>query len=130
MTGDPDRPPARVALATTDYLTASYAAFGAMAAIHARPAVDWSVQQLAQEVAMSPSRFAARFAESLGDSPMAYVTKLRMNVACKMLATSQTKIEQVASDVGYDSAAAFNRAFKSHLGLAPGAWRAQRHGLH
>lgn len=98
----------------------------AMAAIHARPDNDWSVQHMAQEVAMSPSRFAARFAETLGDSPMSYVTKLRMNVACKLLATSQAKIEQVASDVGYDSAAAFNRAFKSHLGVAPGAWRTQR----
>lgn len=97
----------------------------AMAAIHARPAVDWSVQRMAQEVSMSPSRFAARFSESLGDSPMAYVTKLRMNVACKILATSQVRIEQIATDVGYESAAAFNRAFKSHLGLPPGSWRAQ-----
>jgi len=97
----------------------------AMAAIHARPAVDWSVQRMAQEVSMSPSRFAARFTESLGDSPMAYVTKLRMNVACKILTTSQMRIEQIAIDVGYESAAAFNRAFKSHLGLPPGLWRAR-----
>lgn len=72
---------------------------------------------------MSPSRFAARFSESLGDSPMSYVAKLRMNVACKILATSQIRIEQIAIDVGYESAAAFNRAFKNHVGLAPGVWR-------
>lgn len=47
-----------------------------------------------------------------------------MNVACRLLTTSQTGIDQIATDVGYESAAAFNRAFKNHLGLAPGAWRA------
>lgn len=97
----------------------------AMTAIHAQPGIGWSVQRLAQEVAMSPSRFAARFADALGDSPMAYLTKLRMNVACRMLATSQVNIEQIASDVGYESAAAFNRAFRGYLGLPPGAWRAK-----
>lgn len=97
----------------------------AMAAIHSRPGSHWSVQRLASEVAMSPSRFAARFSDSLGDSPMAYLAKLRMNVACKMLRTSLLGIDQIASEVGYESAAAFNRAFKSHLGLPPGTWRAQ-----
>lgn len=96
----------------------------AMAAIHAQPGSDWSVPRLAREVAMSPSRFAARFSDSLGDSPMAYVAKLRMNVACRLLTTSHSGIDQIATDVGYESAAAFNRAFKNHLGLAPGAWRA------
>jgi AraC-like DNA-binding protein len=95
----------------------------AMTAIHAQPGVGWTVQRLAREVAMSPSRFAARFADALGDSPMAYLAKLRMNVACRMLATSQANIEQIASDVGYESAAAFNRAFRNYLGLPPGAWR-------
>lgn len=97
----------------------------AMAAIHSQPGSDWSVPRLAREVAMSPSRFAARFSDTLGDSPMAYVAKLRMNVACRLLTTSQTGIDQIATDVGYESAAAFNRAFKNHLGLAPGAWRTQ-----
>jgi AraC-like DNA-binding protein len=97
----------------------------AMTAMHARPANDWSVPILAKEVAMSPSRFAARFSESLGDSPMAYLTKLRMNAACKILTSSQLKVEQIASEVGYESSAAFSRAFKNYLGLAPGAWRTQ-----
>lgn len=95
----------------------------AMAAIHAHPGASWSVAVLAKMVAMSPSRFAARFTESLGESPMAYVTKLRMNVACRLLSSSQSGIEKIATDVGYDSAAAFNRAFKNHLGVPPGAWR-------
>jgi AraC-like DNA-binding protein len=95
----------------------------ALAAIHEHPGKDWSVQQLARIVAMSPSRFAARFAESLGDSPMAYVTKWRMNVACRQLVTSRQGIDQIAASVGYESQAAFNRAFKKHVGLPPAAWR-------
>jgi transcriptional regulator GlxA family with amidase domain len=63
--------------------------------------------------------------EALGDSPMAYLTKLRMSIACKMLATSQVTVEQIATDVGYESAAAFNRTFRTYLGLPPGAWRAK-----
>lgn len=97
----------------------------AIAAIHASPGEDWSVQRLARAVSMSPSRFAARFSESLGDSPMAYVARWRMNVACRKLATSRLAIEQIAADVGYDSHAAFNRAFKKLVGLPPAAWRAR-----
>ncbi len=95
----------------------------AIKAIHQRPGEDWSVPRLANEVAMSPSRFAARFSLALGDSPMAYVAKWRMNVACRKLSTSAVSIEQVAEDVAYESVAAFNRAFKKHFGLPPIAWR-------
>jgi len=56
---------------------------------------------------------------------MAYVAKWRMNVACRQLATSQRRIEQIASHVDYESLAAFNRAFKKHVGLSPAAWRSQ-----
>lgn len=97
----------------------------ALAAIHASPGEDWSVQRLASAVAMSPSRFAARFTESLGDSPMAYVATWRMNVACRRLAASGLSIDQIATEVGYESGAAFNRAFKKLVGLPPAAWRAQ-----
>lgn len=98
----------------------------AIQAIHSNPAESWSVQQLASEVSMSPSRFAARFSESLGESPMAYVTKWRMNVACRKLIASRIGVDQVAADVGYESVAAFNRAFKKHVGLPPAAWRAHQ----
>jgi len=97
----------------------------AIAAIHARPGEDWSVQRLAHHVSMSPSRFAARFSEALGDSTMAYVAKWRMNVACRNLASARDGIEQIAAEVGYESLAAFSRAFKKHVGLSPAAWRAQ-----
>ncbi len=96
----------------------------AIKAIHLNPADDWSVQRLAGKVAMSPSRFAARFTESLGESPMVYVAKWRMNVACRKLSASRIGVDQVAADVGYESVAAFNRAFKKHVGLPPAAWRA------
>jgi len=95
----------------------------AVAAIHARPGDNWSVTRLAQSVAMSPSRFAARFTATLGDSPMVYVAQWRMNVACRLLAGTRQSIGQIATAVGYESQAAFNRAFKKHVGVAPVAWR-------
>lgn len=97
----------------------------AIAAIHAAPGEAWTVQRLAEQVAVSPSRFAARFAEATGESPMAYVAKWRMSVACRRLSRSRQAIEQIASEVGYESVAAFNRAFRKHLGLPPAAWRAR-----
>jgi len=95
----------------------------AIAAIHSNPGEPWSVQRLARDVAMSPSRFAARFAETLGDSPMAYVSKWRMNVACRQLSTTQQRVDKIAIDVGYESPAAFSRVFKKRMGVSPAAWR-------
>jgi AraC-like DNA-binding protein len=98
----------------------------AIKAIHLNPAADWSISRLADQVAMSPSRFAARFSQSLGESPMLYVAKWRMNLACRKLSASRIGVEQVASEVGYESVAAFNRAFKKHLGVPPAAWRSRQ----
>jgi len=95
----------------------------AVAAIHAQPGANWSVTRLAQGVAMSPSRFAARFAATLGNSPMVYVAQWRMNVACRLLAGTRQGVDQIAAAVGYESPAAFNRAFKKHVGVPPAAWR-------
>lgn len=99
----------------------------ALAMIHSRPGADWSVDRLAQGIAMSASRFAARFSAALGDSPMAYVTKWRMNVAGRLLKGSRKGIASIAAEVGYENVAAFNRAFKRHVGLPPAAWRSERH---
>ncbi|TAN69197.1 MAG: AraC family transcriptional regulator [Methylobacter sp.] len=99
----------------------------AIAMIHSRPGDSWTVKRLAQGVAMSPSRFAARFSAALGDSPMAYVTKWRMNVAGRLLDETQQGIGEIASDVGYDNVAAFARGFKRHLGVPPGAWRSRQY---
>lgn len=97
----------------------------AIAAIHASPGDNWSVVRLADTVSMSPSRFAARFSESVGDSTMAYLAKWRMNVACRYLTSSRAGMEKIAADVGYESVAAFIRAFKKHVGLPPASWRAR-----
>ena len=97
----------------------------ALAAVHAEPGHAWSVERLARQVSMSPSRFAARFAACVGESPMAYVAKWRMNVACRKLESSHEGIDRIAGEVGYESVAAFNRAFKKHVGLPPAAWRAR-----
>jgi AraC-like DNA-binding protein len=97
----------------------------ALSLIHSRPGDDWSVKRLAQGVAMSPSRFAARFTATLGDSPIAYVTKWRMNIAGRLLDESQRGIEEIATEVGYENVAAFSRAFKRHLGVSPTVWRSR-----
>ena len=97
----------------------------AIAAVHSHPNEAWSVQRLADDVALSPSRFAARFSASVGDSPMAYISKWRMNLASRTLVNSRQSIDQIAANAGYESLAAFSRAFKKHMGLSPAAWRAQ-----
>ncbi len=98
----------------------------AIAEMHSHPGADWSVKKLAEHVAMSPSRFAARFSESLGSSPMTYLTKWRMNIACQMLTTTKQRLDRIASDVGYENTTAFSRAFKKHIGLSPSEWRTSR----
>ena len=91
--------------------------------IHMQPGDKWSVERLAQAVTISPSRFAARFSAAIGDSPIAYITKWRMNVASRLLKDTQQGIGQIAANVGYENLAAFNRAFKKHTGMPPAAWR-------
>lgn len=97
----------------------------AISLIHSQPSESWSVKRLAEGVSMSPSRFAARFTGALGDSPIAYVAKWRMNIAGRLLDESQKGIEEIATEVGYENVAAFTRAFKRHLGMPPTAWRSR-----
>lgn len=94
--------------------------------IHAAPADPWSVERLADRVALSPSRFAARFREATGESVMAYVARWRATVACRLLADSELPLAEIAARAGYESLPAFSRAFKAQLGTPPGAWRAAR----
>ena len=98
----------------------------AITMIHSRPGDDWSVKRLAQVVAMSPSRFAARFTSAIGDSPMAYVTKWRMNVAGRLLDETRQGVGEIAANIGYENVAAFSRTFKRHLGIPPAAWRSRQ----
>ena len=76
--------------------------------------------------ASSRSSLAKRFAELVGQPPMQYLTQWRMQVAANLLTQSGAKVAAIGGEVGYDSEAAFSRAFKKATGLAPGAWRAAR----
>lgn len=95
----------------------------AIALVHRSPEHEWSVATLAATVAMSRSAFAARFTELVGETPMHYVARWRMSVALTLLADEKAPLAELASRLGYASEAAFSRAFKRHLGVAPGAAR-------
>ncbi|HET9959800.1 MAG TPA: AraC family transcriptional regulator [Polyangiaceae bacterium] len=95
----------------------------ALAWVHREPARDWTVQELAQRVAMSRSAFAARFTRMVGEPPLHYVTRWRMQKAASLLREGRSTIAQIAESVGYESEAAFSKAFKRAVGSAPGAYR-------
>jgi len=98
----------------------------ALGLIHAEPARDWSLEELARTVGASRSTLAERFAQLVGQPPMQYLTCWRMQVAASLLARGDAGVATVAERVGYDSEAAFSRAFKKHAGASPGAWRRAR----
>lgn len=95
----------------------------ALSLIHAAPATAWTVERLAKEVAMSRSAFAACFSELMGEGPFQYLTRWRMQTALKLMENPQQSLTQVAEQVGYESSAAFHRAFKRYFGTNPGAYR-------
>lgn len=94
--------------------------------IHAEPARDWSVEELAREAAASRSLFASRFTDLLGCPPMQYLARWRLQIAARMLTENAGSIAEVAAEVGYESEAAFNRAFKRHMGAPPATWLGRR----
>lgn len=95
----------------------------ALALLHGRPREGWTVSKLAREVGLSRSLFAERFSQFMQDTPMHYLTRWRMQLARLRLERHDTSIAEVAAEVGYDSEAAFNRAFKKFMGVPPGLWR-------
>jgi AraC-like DNA-binding protein len=97
----------------------------AITLIHREPARDWSVASLAHEVAMSRSAFAARFTELTGEPPMHYVARWRMYTALTWLSEENAGLGELALRLGYQSEAAFSRAFKRVIGVSPGAARRQ-----
>jgi AraC-like DNA-binding protein len=96
---------------------------GALALMHARPDHPWTLETLAHNVGLSRSVFADRFAHFVQDTPMQYLTRWRIQLATRLLERKGVGVAQVAAEVGYESEAAFNRAFKKHVGVPPGAWR-------
>lgn len=91
----------------------------ALSAVHAQPGSPWSVALLANAAGMSRSAFAAHFTETVGEAPMAYVTRWRMLLACERLAVKGATISRVATSLGYASDSAFGAAFKRTLGTSP-----------
>ncbi len=86
----------------------------------------WTAADLAREVGLSRSAFAERFTRVMGAPPMHYLGTRRLEAAARRLQDSGDAIARIAFEVGYESEAAFNRAFKRHFGLPPAAWRRQR----
>jgi len=97
----------------------------ALGLLHARPAHAWTAEALALEVGMSRSAFAERFTSLVGQPPMQYLTVWRMHVAAQQLREGRTALAQIGFASGYESEAAFSRAFKRQFGMSPGAWRKQ-----
>jgi AraC-like DNA-binding protein len=95
----------------------------ALALIHGQPAEDWTLDRLARESGLSRSAFAERFVHFVDDSPMRYLGRWRMQLAARALERPGSSIAKVAAEVGYQSEAAFNRAFKKFVGAPPGEWR-------
>ena len=98
----------------------------ALSALHARPAHPWTLDELAKESGLSRSALAERFAQVVGVPPMQYLAQWRIQIAASMISTGAMALGAVAAEVGYESEAAFNRAFKRMVGVAPGAWRRAR----
>lgn len=93
----------------------------ALALIHRNPERAWTVASLATEVAMSRSAFAARFTQLVGEPAMRYIARWRMHVAQTWLEEKDAGLGELASRLGYQSEAAFSRAFKRIVGVPPAA---------
>ena len=94
-----------------------------LALLHEQPAYPWTVDELARKVGLSRSALGQRFSALIGTPPMQYLTRWRTSLAAAQLRESNVSIIRVATEVGYESEAAFNRAFKREFGLPPAAWR-------
>jgi AraC-like DNA-binding protein len=95
----------------------------ALALMHSTPAHAWTVDDLAGRVGLSRSALAERFTTLIGQPPMQYLTRWRLQLAADLLRGSGRAIAAIAAEVGYDSEAAFSRAFKREIGAAPVVWR-------
>ncbi len=100
----------------------------ALAMLHTKPAHTWTADELAKAVDMSRSAFAERFAVFVGMPPMRYLSHWRLQLAAVRLRESPRAIAQVAYEVGYESEAAFSRAFKRAFSVTPGKWRRYESG--
>ena len=97
----------------------------ALALLHRKPAHPWTIAGLASEVGVSRSVLAERFRRFLSETPIAYLTRWRLQLGAQLLKTTNSSVLQIAAEVGYESEASFNRAFKRKFGLPPARFRTQ-----
>jgi AraC-like DNA-binding protein len=95
----------------------------ALSLMHAQPARPWTLEELAAECGASRSGLVSRFTQLMGYPPIQYLTRWRMQLAARRLGERGAKIAAVAQEVGYESEAAFSRAFKKFSGRSPSEWR-------
>jgi AraC family transcriptional regulator, alkane utilization regulator len=95
----------------------------AMQVVHREPARRWTVEDMAREAGASRTVLAERFNALIGQPPIEYVTSWRMQLAADRIRSGSDSLAAIAADVGYESEAAFNRAFKRVTGVTPGRWR-------
>ena len=101
----------------------------ALNVLHKQPARAWTIDQLAKEAGLSRSALAERFATYVGVPPMQYLQKWRLQLAASSLLEGTANIATIATKVGYESEAAFSRAFKKTVGMPPAEWRNSRIAL-
>ena len=100
----------------------------AISSMHDDPAHGWTIQKLAERAGMSRSTFALKFKETVGASPMEYLTRWRMLLAGDRLANSSDPISAIARSLDYDSESAFSTAFRRVMGCSPREYRGRRKG--
>jgi AraC family transcriptional regulator, alkane utilization regulator len=98
----------------------------ALGLIHQQPDHPWVVAELAERVSMSRTGFAVRFTQMVGVAPLDYVRKWRMQKASDLLRQGEDNLDEIARQVGYESGAAFSKAFKREIGIPPGLYRKEQ----
>ena len=97
----------------------------ALTLMHGAPAAAWTVDELGRRIGLSRSALHERFAEVIGQGPMQYLANWRMQVGAALLRDTRATVASIAQEVGYESEAAFSRAFKRLVGTPPALWRRQ-----
>jgi transcriptional regulator GlxA family with amidase domain len=95
----------------------------ALSLLHGRVAEQWTVDDLGRDIGLSRSALADRFTRLIGEPPMRYLARWRLQLAAHHLRSSDMPLARIAEQVGYESGTAFNRAFKRSFGVPPAAWR-------